>query len=92
MPSGHTSGIFSMMTVIAKQYGQWWIKIPAYTLGLSVALQRIDADQHWTSDVIIGGALGYWIGNTLVNRHKKSQACSFSPYVSPNRVGVIINF
>lgn len=93
MPSGHTSGIFSIMTVIAKQYDKWWIKIPAYTLGVSVALQRIDDHQHWSSDVIVGGALGYWVGSTLVNRHKKkSKAISFSPYLSPNRIGININF
>lgn len=32
-PSGHTTSAFSMMTVLAKQYDQWWIKIPAYTVG-----------------------------------------------------------
>lgn len=93
MPSGHTSGIFSMMTVIAKQYDQWCIKIPAYTLSVAVALQRIDDHQHWASDVIVGGALGYWVGSTLVNKHKKkSSAISFYPYMSPNRIGLAINF
>ena len=28
-PSGHSSSAFSMMTVLAKQYNHWWIKIPA---------------------------------------------------------------
>lgn len=93
MSSGHTSAIFSMMTVIAKQYDQWWIKIPAYTLGISVALQRIDANKHWTSDVILGGALGYWVGSTLVNRYSnRSQAISFNPYFSPSHIGININF
>jgi membrane-associated phospholipid phosphatase len=93
MPSGHTSGIFSILTVIAKQYDHWWIKLPAYTLGLSVALQRIDAHQHWASDVIVGGALGYWVGNTLVNKYKnQSHVDSFHPYISPNQVGINISF
>jgi membrane-associated phospholipid phosphatase len=93
MPSGHTSTIFSMMTVIAKQYNHWWIKIPAYTAGLSVALQRIDAHQHWTSDVIIGGSLGFWVGSALVNGNRiKSQNVSFCPYLLPNAVGVSVNF
>ena len=93
MPSGHTSAIFSMMTVLAKRCDQWWIKVPAYTLGILVALQRIDANKHWTSDVIVGGALGYWVGSTLVNRNtNKSQATSFNPYFSPSCIGININF
>jgi membrane-associated phospholipid phosphatase len=93
MPSGHTSTIFSMMTVIAKQYNHWWVKIPAYTAGLSVALQRIDAHQHWTSDVIVGGSLGFWVGSALVNgNRKKSQNVSFCPYLLLNAVGLTVHF
>ncbi|RMF62145.1 MAG: phosphatase PAP2 family protein, partial [Calditrichaeota bacterium] len=47
LPSGHSSSIFALMTVIAKQYPRWWIKYPAYAFAVSVALQRIDARQHW---------------------------------------------
>jgi len=93
IPSGHTSGIFSIMTVIAKQYDQWLIKIPAYTLSVSVALQRIDDQQRWTSDVIVGGALGFWVGSTLVNKYqKKSHTIAFNAYFSTNRIGVALNF
>ncbi len=70
LPSGHTSSIFALMTVIAKQYPQWWIKYPAYTLAVSVALQRIHARQHWTSDVVVGGAIGYWVSSQLMNHSK----------------------
>lgn len=93
MPSGHTSITFAVMTVIAKQYEQWWIKYPAYILCTSVALQRIDARRHWTSDVLVGGAIGYWVGSTLANGYKKnSQANVINPYITPNRIGVCINF
>ena len=92
-PSGHSTSAFSMMTVIAKQYDQWWIQIPAYTLAVSVALQRIESRNHWASDVVVGGAIGYWVGTTLVNHHKrKTQSVSFRPYLAGNRVGVTIGF
>lgn len=88
-PSGHASAVFSMMTVVAKQYDQWWIKYPAYTLAVSVALQRMDDRQHWFSDVVVGGAIGYWVSNTLVNRHKReSRKPSVSPYFLQTRIGV----
>ena len=93
LPSGHATSVFSMMTVIAKQYDRWWVEIPAYTLAASVALQRMDSRMHWTSDVLVGGAIGYWIANALVDRHKRrSQETSISPHISGDRVGVNIRF
>jgi membrane-associated phospholipid phosphatase len=90
-PSGHTAGAFSVMTVLAKQYDSWWIKIPAYTIALSVAFQRIDSRNHWGTDVIVGGAIGYWVGSALVNRYRRQSNNSFaSPYIFVNRVGVIV--
>ncbi|MFZ0389498.1 MAG: phosphatase PAP2 family protein [Calditrichia bacterium] len=71
-PSGHTSSIFSMMTVIAKQYPEWWVKYPAYSIGISVALQRLDTRQHWASDVILGGAIGYWVASVLTSQNSES--------------------
>lgn len=92
-PSGHATSAFSMMTVLAKQYDQWWIKIPAYTVAVSVALQRIDSRNHWGADVVVGGAIGYWVGGALVNKHKmKSKSMFVNPYIFGNRIGVIVNF
>jgi membrane-associated phospholipid phosphatase len=92
-PSGHATSAFSMMTVIAKQYDQWWIEIPAYTLAISVALQRMESRNHWASDVLVGGAIGYWVGTTLVNHHKqKIQNHRYRPYFSGNRLGINITF
>ncbi len=92
-PSGHSSSAFAMMTVIAKQYDQWWIKYPAYTLAVSVALQRMEDRQHWTSDVVVGGAIGYWVASTLVSRHQgKTKSQPIIPYFAANQIGVRMNF
>ncbi|MCZ6818586.1 MAG: phosphatase PAP2 family protein [Calditrichaeota bacterium] len=92
-PSGHSTSAFSMMTVLSKQYDRWWIKIPTYTLAVSVALQRIDSRNHWGADVVVGGLIGYWVGSTLVNKHKpQSKSTSINPYIFGNRVGVMVNF
>ena len=91
-PSGHATSAFSMITVLAKQYSHWWIKIPAYTVAVSVALQRIDSHNHWGADVVAGGAIGYWVGSTLVNRNKgQSNSVSMNPYILGNRVGVVFS-
>ena len=92
-PSGHSTSAFSMMTVLAKQYNHWWIKVPAYTFAVSVAVQRVDSHNHWGADVIVGGAIGYSVGSALVNRYKQqSNSVSMNPYILGNRIGVIFNF
>ena len=92
-PSGHATSAFSMMTVLAKQYDEWWIKIPAYTVAVSVALQRIDSHNHWGADVLVGGAIGYWVGSTLVNRHKNlSKSSSLSLYIFGSQIGIMFIF
>jgi len=93
LPSGHATSAFAMMTVIAKQYPQWWVKIPAYTLAVSVGLQRIDSRSHWPSDVFVGGVIGYWVGSMLV-RHtrEKSGKILLDPYFAANRAGLRIRF
>jgi membrane-associated phospholipid phosphatase len=91
LPSGHVSSAFSIMTVLAKQYDSWWIKIPAYTVGVAVAFQRMESHNHWSADAIVGGAIGYGVGSILVNRYKQpSKSSSVNPYIFGSRVGLIV--
>ena len=93
MPSSHTASIFSMMTVIAKQYPQWWSRYPAYAFGLSVALERADSRNHWASDILLGGAVGYCVGNLLVKRTRLNGGhFAVSPSISFRQAGVSIWF
>ena len=41
MPSGHTSRAFAIASVIAHDYPQWYVQIPAYTFAASAGVQRI---------------------------------------------------
>jgi membrane-associated phospholipid phosphatase len=92
-PSGHATNIFAMMTVLAKHHRHWWVSVPAYLLCAGVALQRIEHRNHWASDVIVGGAIGYWVGSVLVNKHvRETHKLRVSPYLVPDRLGVTITF
>jgi len=93
MPSGHTSTVFAMMTVIAHQYDSWYVKIPAYTFATSVAVQRMNDKKHWISDLLIGGTLGYLVGDTIVNRSLYgSQKLSIKPLLDSRGLGLSFNF
>ena len=56
-PSGHTSATFATAQVIDEHYG-WKVAAPFYALGGYVSVSRLVDNQHWTSDVIFGAAVG----------------------------------
>jgi membrane-associated phospholipid phosphatase len=64
-PSGHAAGAFAVATTIAEQSTVLALDIIAYSLATLVALSRIHDNQHWASDVLIGSALGYFIGKKI---------------------------
>ncbi len=69
-PSGHTIMAFTFASVIATHYQKTvWVPIIAYSLASMEAMARMYADKHWSSDVLIGGAMGYAIGTFVVNRN-----------------------
>jgi len=93
MPSGHVSSAFALMTVIAKQYDRWYVEVPAYTFAVSVAFQRMTSRNHWASDTIVGGALGYWVSSMLAQKQRQApHNCALQPYIFGDRFGVMMNF
>lgn len=80
-PSGHTSGIFAIATVMAKQYSESrWIPPTVYSVATLTGISRIVNQKHWLSDVIIGAALGYGIGNFVVKRNQGVNFTLFPVY------------
>ncbi|MBS3770292.1 MAG: phosphatase PAP2 family protein [Bacteroidales bacterium] len=57
LPSGHATLAFAFFTPFAEEYSKWLYAIP-----FSVGLSRIYKDQHWTSDVVLGSAIGFLTG------------------------------
>ncbi len=71
-PSGHTTIVFAVATVIATSYSKTiWVPIACYTLAGLTAASRVYNNDHWFSDVFVGAALGFAIGRTIMNNHIK---------------------
>jgi membrane-associated phospholipid phosphatase len=69
-PSAHATTTFAMATVIADEYPGWMTKTMVYGLATAVSAARVVGEQHFPSDVFIGGTLGYLIGhNVYKHRH-----------------------
>ena len=67
-PSGHTTVSFAVFTVFARRY-----EIPQiYVIPALTAFARIYKDVHWLSDVVAGAAVGYVVGRSIVNLHKRT--------------------
>lgn len=63
-PSGHSTAVWSVATVVAERYrhrGKPWIPILSYTLATAISFSRITESAHFTSDVWLGAALGHTI-------------------------------
>ena len=69
-PAGHTDAAFALSTVLAKNTDSYLLKVAAYIPAALTIAARVYTEQHWTSDVFIGSALGYFVGNWVVNNHE----------------------
>ena len=74
-PSGHSSAIFAVATVIGLEYWNTkWVPIVSFGLAGFTALYRLAVNDHWASDVLFGSALGFAIGSMVYfNTNKKLQ-------------------
>jgi membrane-associated phospholipid phosphatase len=66
-PSGHAIATFAFARVIASEYPGKWVKPAVYALALGVAAGRVTAREHFPSDVLVGGTLGYLVGGYVIH-------------------------
>ncbi len=67
-PSGHTTAAFAIASLMQKVYkDKPWVGFLSYSIATGVGLSRVYDNVHWPSDVLIGAALGYAIGQTVYN-------------------------
>jgi membrane-associated phospholipid phosphatase len=69
-PSGHSTSAFALSTVMARHANKLGLKILAYVPAAFTLFSRIYQDQHWVSDELIGAAVGYFVGNWVVDLHE----------------------
>ncbi len=87
-PSAHTTLAFAYSAVMANEYKNFFWKFGWYSFAVLVGYARIYNNQHWLSDVLMGAALGYFIGE-YVNNHKSNQKDTNPKAVVPQP---ILNF
>ncbi len=68
-PSEHAVAAWSMATVIAHEYPGPLTTLLAYGGAAAVSALRVTGRQHFTSDALVGSALGYFVGRHVYNAH-----------------------
>ena len=72
-PSGHAASTWSIASVIANEYGdRAAVKYGAYAAAAAVSLSRYTGRNHFLSDVLVGGALGFYTGRFVYHSHHVS--------------------
>ena len=73
MPSTHTTAFSALATVIAER-----VHFPPLTDLVFISIgaagaSRVWHSEHWVSDAVLGGLVGYAIGRFIVRRHKEDE-------------------
>ncbi len=68
-PSEHSAIAWSIASVWAHEYPGWLSQAAAYGLATTISATRVTAKQHFPSDVIVGGALGWYFGRQVYRAH-----------------------
>ena len=68
-PSAHATTSFAIATVFAEEYPGPLSKLLSYGLATGVSLARVTGQQHFASDVFVGGVMGYLIGRSTYRNH-----------------------
>ena len=64
-PAGHPMFTIAMASVVAHEYPKPWVEALAYGAAAAVMGGRLLGRDHWSSDVFVGSALGYFIGSHI---------------------------
>ena len=57
-PSSHSMLAWSVAAVIAGKYPSWWVQAGIYTTATGVSLTRVLGQEHFPTDVLVGGPDG----------------------------------
>jgi membrane-associated phospholipid phosphatase len=91
-PSNHSTAAWAFAHVVTDRYPSWKTKLLLYGLASTVSASRVVSRDHFPSDVLVGGALGYLVGGYVSRtRGEVSRRYSFSAINTPNGRGFQLN-
>jgi membrane-associated phospholipid phosphatase len=86
-PSGHAASAFAGAAFLQLRYGWAW-GLPAGAAAAYVGYSRVHAKEHWTSDVLAGGALGIGGALAFTRRYHK---LALQPVAGRRELGLFVH-
>lgn len=83
-PSNHSVVAFAAVTPFAQEYDAPWL----YGVAALGSLGRTANRQHWVSDVVAGGLLGYAVGGWLWKTQRDDTGSRFSVLPGARQIGL----
>jgi membrane-associated phospholipid phosphatase len=86
-PSGHTLVAFAAASAVTEETRRFWpdavwiVGTAMYGGAALVGWSRMFDDQHWMSDVVVGGAIGVFSGRKIVRYHHTHPSNSFDDWL-----------
>jgi hypothetical protein len=71
-PSDHSAAAWAIAGVVAHEYPSPFLKFLSYGMATAVSVSRINAKQHFPSDVLVGSAIGYLVSSYVYTHHHDS--------------------
>jgi hypothetical protein len=68
-PSDHAAAAWSIAAMISHEYPSPLIRFLSYGMATAVSVSRVEARQHFASDVLVGSAIGYLISSYVYGQH-----------------------
>jgi hypothetical protein len=91
-PSGDASSAFAIASVVAAEYDNMIVPPLVYGVSTLIALRRLHNNGHWSSDVFVAAAIGYFTGKAVVASHSKQSNLSFQPLIDGRDKGLLISY
>jgi membrane-associated phospholipid phosphatase len=83
-PSNHSAVAFAAVTPFAQEYDAPWL----YGLAAVTSVGRAASRQHWVSDVVGGGVIGYAVGSWLWKAQRSDSKSQFAITPGPKEVSM----
>jgi membrane-associated phospholipid phosphatase len=83
-PSNHAAVAFAAVTPFAQEYDAPWL----YGLAAIGSMGRVANRQHWVSDVVAGGVLGYAVGSWLWQAQRDDSKSRFTITPGPKEISM----
>lgn len=74
-PSGHSTAAWAFASAVDAEWRRLrptrprWVPAALYTVATLTAASRVYNNKHWTSDVVLGSAIGFVTGRAVVRWH-----------------------